>query len=85
MISALKAQRLLIKGCQGFFAVVKDIDKPTVSLDQILIVQEFPDVFPEELPSLPPDREIEFGIDVIPGTHPISIPSYRMAPLELRN
>ena len=40
--------------------------------------------FLEELPGLPPDREIEFGIDVPPGTQPISIPPYRMAPLELR-
>src|SRR5262249_34899281 len=44
----------------------------------------FPDVFPEELPGLPPEREIEFEIEVLPGTAPISKAPYRMAPLELR-
>ena len=48
------------------------------------VVNEFPDVFPEDLPGLPPEREVEFGIDMIPDTQPISIPPYRMAPAELR-
>ena len=47
-------------------------------------VCEFPDVFPEELPGLPPDREIEFCIYVVPGTDSISMPPYRMAPIELK-
>ena len=41
-------------------------------------------VFLEELPGLPPTREVEFGIDLIPGSHPISKASYRMAPAELK-
>ena len=45
---------------------------------------EFPDVFPDELPGLPPHREIEFCIDVVSDTAPISIPPYRMAPVELK-
>ena len=48
------------------------------------VVCEFADVFPEELPGLPPVREVEFGIDLIPGTAPISIAPYRMAPAELK-
>lgn len=48
------------------------------------MVREFSDVFLEELPSLPLDREIEFSIDVVPGTQPISIPPYRMALAELK-
>ena len=47
------------------------------------IVCDFPDVFPEELPGLPPIREIEFKIDLVPGTSPISVPPYRLAPAEL--
>ena len=47
-------------------------------------MNEFPDVFPEELPGLPPEREIDFAIDVLPDTKPISIPPYRMAPAELK-
>uniref|UniRef100_J3KUX8 CCHC-type domain-containing protein n=1 Tax=Oryza brachyantha TaxID=4533 RepID=J3KUX8_ORYBR len=53
------------------------------SLDQIPIVQEFPDVFPDELPGMPLDRDIEFTIDLIPGTSPIALRPYRMGPEEL--
>lgn len=48
------------------------------------VVSEFPDVFPDDLCGLPPPREIEFLINVIPGTTPISIAPYRMAPAELK-
>ena len=53
-------------------------------LDEIPVVREFPDVFPDDIARLPPEREVEFTIDLIPGTEPISIPPYRMAPAELR-
>ncbi|XP_070057486.1 uncharacterized protein [Nicotiana tomentosiformis] len=52
-------------------------------LESILIVKEVSDVFPDDLPGIPPNMEIEFGIDTLPGTQPISIPPYRMAPSEL--
>lgn len=48
------------------------------------IVKEFMDVFPEDLPRLPPNREIEFMVDLVPGTRPISISPYRMAPAKLK-
>ena len=47
-------------------------------------MREFPDVFPEDLSGLPPNREIEFSIDLLPGSNPISKAPYRMAPAELR-
>ena len=47
-----------------------------VSVDMVHIVRNFPDVFPDKLPSLPPDREIEFGIDINPGIDPISKAPY---------
>ena len=53
------------------------------NLEEIPVVREFPDVFPEELPGMPPDREIEFTIDLIPGTTPIAQPPYKMGPKEL--
>ncbi|XP_057432279.1 uncharacterized protein LOC130725034, partial [Lotus japonicus] len=49
----------------------------------ILVVQEYVDVFPEDVPGLPPVRETEFSIDIVPGTGPISMAPYRMAPAEL--
>jgi hypothetical protein len=48
------------------------------SLEYIIIVCEYPDVFPEELPCMPPDRDIEFSIELLPGTAPISKRAYRM-------
>ena len=53
-------------------------------MDEILVVREFHDVFRDDIVGLPPDREVEFTIDLIPGTEPISIHPYRMAPAELR-
>ncbi|CAN6447714.1 unnamed protein product [Victoria cruziana] len=50
---------------------------------EIPVVQEYADVFPEELPGLPPKREIEFTISLVPGVQPISKAPYRMAPAEL--
>ncbi|XP_050875244.1 uncharacterized protein LOC127078868 [Lathyrus oleraceus] len=55
-----------------------------LSVTQILVVCEFQEVFPEDVTSLPPEREVELSIDLILGTTPISISPYRMAPLELR-
>ena len=48
------------------------------------MVCEYPDVFPKELPSMPPDREVEFVKELMPGTAPISKQSYRMPPNELK-
>ena len=48
------------------------------------IVCDYPDVFSEELPGLPPHKEIEFAIDIVPGATPASITPYRMAPMELK-
>jgi hypothetical protein len=53
-------------------------------LDDIPVVNEFIDVFPQELPGMPPDQEIEFTIDLKPGTTPISQAPYKMAPKELK-
>ncbi|GKV42223.1 hypothetical protein SLEP1_g49655 [Rubroshorea leprosula] len=56
----------------------------TLRLEDIPVVCEFPDVFPKDLPGLPPNREIEFAIDLVPDTRPISKAPYRMAPAELK-
>ncbi|XP_058765537.1 uncharacterized protein LOC131639035 [Vicia villosa] len=53
-------------------------------ISNIPVVCEFPDVFPEDDTSLPPEKEVEFSIDLVPGTAPVSIAPYRMSPAELR-
>ena len=80
----MTASKMLRKGCQGYLAFVVYRRQEGTLLEDIPIVKEFPDVFPDDISGLPLDREVEFTIDLIPGTEPISIPPYRMAPAELR-
>ena len=75
---------MLRKGCYGYLAFVVDRRQEGTRLEDIPIVKEFPDVFPNNISGLPPDRAIEFVIELIPGTESISIPPYRMAPAELK-
>ena len=84
LISMIRARRLLSKGCSGYLACVQEVRRELPRLEQVPVVGEFPDVFPDDLAGLPPDREIEFTIDLVPGTGPISAAPYRMAPLELQ-
>ena len=83
MISALRASSLLRKGCEGFLAYVVS-NESDLRLEDILIVRDFPYVFLYKLPSLSPEREVEFTIDLVLGTTPIFKTSYRMAPVELK-
>ena len=55
-----------------------------VNLKNVPMVCEFSDVFSDDLSGLSPDRELEFGIEVLPGSTLISIPPYRMTPMELK-
>src|SRR3954462_15922530 len=56
---------------------------PLPDLEDIPVVRDFPDVFPKELPGMPPNRCVEFIVELIPSTSPISRRPYRMAPHEL--
>lgn len=82
-VSALKADRLLKSGCEAYLAFITE-DKWSQGVEEIPIVWEFPDVFPKEIPGLPPIGEIDLTIELLPGTAPISIAPYRMALAELR-
>ena len=68
----------------SYLAFIRDTSVEPPPMDSVPVVQEFLDVFPSDLPGVPPDRDIDFAIDLEPGTKPISIPPYRMAPAELK-
>nr|GFC23136.1 retrotransposon protein [Tanacetum cinerariifolium] len=68
----------------GFLATIHDMTSEVPSIHDQPIVFEFPDVFPDELPGIPPVCEVEFNIELIPGSEPISKAPYRMAPIELK-
>ena len=72
------------KGCEAYLAYVIYTVKARPSVSDIPTVGDFSDVFPEEFPGLPPQREIEFAIDVVPGATSASITLYRMASVELK-
>ena len=81
VISALRVNSLLNKGCQGFLAYVVCTENE-VRLEDIPIVKDFSDVFPNDLLGLPPDREVECTIDLVLGTALFFKVPYRMAPIE---
>ena len=72
------------KGCEAYLAYVIDTKKAEPSLSNIPIVCDYPDVFLEEFTGLPPQREIEFAINVFIGATPASITPYRMALVEFK-
>ncbi|KAH9751668.1 Endonuclease [Citrus sinensis] len=84
VISAISTRRLLRKGCSAYLAHVIDTEARELRLEDIAVVKEFPNVFPDELPRMPPNREAEFSIDLVSKTSPISMAPYRMAPVELK-
>ena len=65
MVSALRANSLLRKGCQGFLPYMVS-NENEVSLEDILVVRDFPNVFLDDLLDITPKREVEFTIDLVP-------------------
>ncbi|XP_016667479.1 uncharacterized protein [Gossypium hirsutum] len=84
VIVAFLAQRLMRKGNEVFLAYILDTRGSEPKLEQFPVVNEFPDVFPKELSGLPLDREVEFLIDVVLETAPISVTPYRMTLVKLK-
>ncbi|KAH0692437.1 hypothetical protein KY285_019534 [Solanum tuberosum] len=83
-ISYIKARKMISKGYLYHLVRVKNSSSESPTLKSVPVVSEFPKVFPEDLPGVSPEWEIDFGIDLLPDTQPISIPPYRMAPTELK-
>ncbi|GJS14773.1 putative reverse transcriptase domain-containing protein [Tanacetum coccineum] len=81
-------QKYLLKGCRIFLAQItekKAEDKSEEKrLEDVPIVQDFPEVFPEDLPGDPPTRQVEFQIDLIPGAAPVARAPYRLASFEMK-
>ncbi|XP_020240109.1 uncharacterized protein LOC109818963 [Cajanus cajan] len=82
-ISSGQVDGLLKGGALGFMILSFISVKNEKLLNSIDVVREFPEVFPDDVLGLPPKRELEFSIDLIPGAGPVSISPYRMAPTEL--
>ncbi|GKA98756.1 hypothetical protein Tco_0826693 [Tanacetum coccineum] len=81
-------QKYMLKGCHVFLAHVTTKETEDKSekkrLEDVPIIQNFPEVFPEDLSGLPPTRQVEFQIDLIPGTAPVARAPYRLALSEMK-
>ncbi|XP_071719386.1 uncharacterized protein [Rutidosis leptorrhynchoides] len=85
LISMMKAKKSLAKGCDSFLAYVIDAKKEKTTVADIPVVRDFPEVFPDELPGLPPVREVEYRIDLMPGSTLVAKAPYRLAPSDIRD
>ncbi|GJW92373.1 putative reverse transcriptase domain-containing protein [Tanacetum coccineum] len=88
IISCTKTQKYMEKGFPIFLAHVtaKEVEDKSEKkrLEGVPIVRDFPEVFPEDLPGLPPTRQVEFQIDLVPGAAPVARAPYRLAPSEMK-
>ncbi|GKA28067.1 putative reverse transcriptase domain-containing protein, partial [Tanacetum coccineum] len=88
IISCTKAQEYLSKGCDVFLAHITTKEAKDKSeekrLEDVPIVRDFPEVFPEDLSGIPPARQVEFQIDLVPGAAPVARAPYRLAPSEMK-
>ncbi|GJW09145.1 putative reverse transcriptase domain-containing protein [Tanacetum coccineum] len=88
IISCTKAQRYLSRGCDVFLAQITTMEAKDKSkekrLEDVPIVRDFPEVFPEDLPGIPLARQVEFQIDLVPGAAPVAWAPYRLAPTEMK-
>ncbi|KAJ0547017.1 putative transcription factor interactor and regulator CCHC(Zn) family [Helianthus annuus] len=83
IISCLKARTCLQKGCVAFLAHIVDKKAEEPKIEDIPVMREYPEVFPEDFPGLPPQRQVEFHIDLVPGAAPVAKAPYRLAPSEM--
>jgi len=83
LIPSQQVDQAIKEGSQYFLILTHlSVEEGSGSVETF-VVRDFPDVFPEDVPGLPPPREIEFSIDLVPGAGPVSMAPYRMAPAEL--
>ena len=84
VISAMEARHFLRNGYEAFLALILDSKREQVNFKNIPVIREFPNVFPEELQGVPPEKEVDLSIKVVHGTTPILRAPYCMAPIELK-
>ncbi|XP_035834025.1 uncharacterized protein LOC118482595 [Helianthus annuus] len=84
IISCMKAHKYLRKKYQAILAHIIGQESKERRIEDIPVVRDYPEVFPEDLPGLPPPRQVEFRIDLTPGAAPVAKPPYRLAPSEMK-
>ncbi|XP_076955527.1 uncharacterized protein LOC143630375 [Bidens hawaiensis] len=80
----MKTRKMLHKGYPAYLVNVVDTKVEETRMEDIPVVRDFPEVFPEDLPGLPPSRQVEFRIDLVQDAAPLARSPYRLAPLEMQ-
>ncbi|GJY81634.1 putative reverse transcriptase domain-containing protein [Tanacetum coccineum] len=83
IISCIKASKYIERGHQLFVAHVTKKEPKEKRLEDVPVIRDFPEVFPDDLPGLPPPRQVEFKIELVPGAAPVAFAPYRLAPSEM--
>ncbi|XP_073019341.1 uncharacterized protein [Primulina eburnea] len=85
IISCMCARKLIKRGCQAFIACFTIAHAPSSKkLKDVDVVRDFPSVFPDDISSIPPNRDVKFSIELMPGTTPIPKAPYPLAPAEMK-
>ncbi|GKB94033.1 hypothetical protein Tco_0980170, partial [Tanacetum coccineum] len=78
------ARKYIERGCQLYLAQVTEKEPTDKCLKDVPVIRDFPEVFPDDLPGLPPTRQVEFRIDLVPGFAPVAHAAYQLAPSEMK-
>nr|GEW30412.1 putative reverse transcriptase domain-containing protein [Tanacetum cinerariifolium] len=84
VVSCIKVKKYVDRGSYLFVAQVVEKEPAERRLEDVPIICKFLDVFPEDLPGLPPPRQVEFEIELVPGAAPVARAPYRLAPSEMK-
>ncbi|GJZ77114.1 putative reverse transcriptase domain-containing protein [Tanacetum coccineum] len=84
VVSYIKERKYIERGCHLFVALVMEKEPKEKRLEDVPINRHFPEVFPDDLPGLPPPRQVEFRIELVLGAAPVARPPYRLAPSEMK-
>ncbi|GJZ98578.1 putative reverse transcriptase domain-containing protein [Tanacetum coccineum] len=84
VISCIKARKYIERGCHLFLAHVTESKLKEKRMEDVPVIRDFPEVFPEEFPGLPQPRQVEFRIDLVPRAAPVARAPYRLAPSEMK-
>nr|GFC52307.1 putative reverse transcriptase domain-containing protein [Tanacetum cinerariifolium] len=85
VVSCMKVKKYVDHGSYLFVAQVVEKEPIERHLEDVPVICKFPNVFPEDLPGLPPPRQVEFEIELVPGAAPVARAPYRLAPLEMKD
>nr|GFA16531.1 reverse transcriptase domain-containing protein [Tanacetum cinerariifolium] len=84
IVSCMRVKKYVDRGSNLFVAQVVEKEPTERRLEDVPVIYKFPDVFPEDLPGLPPPRQVEFEIELVPGAAPVTRAPYRLAPSEMK-